>query len=120
MKSLVFFVKGFFQKLLMYALVCYLTAQKVLAVTYTAPDGKGSGGTKAIGSATDMIIAYLPTIQKLVYAIAGVVIVVSSLVAYFKMNNDDQDTKKTIMFIIGSCIFLIAAVTFLPQVLGWT
>ena len=120
MKSLVNFLEKCYQMVLTFAFAFYFAVEKAFAVTYTAPDAKGSGGTKAIGSATDMIIAYLPTIQKLVYAIAGVVIVVSSLVAYFKMNNDDQDTKKTIMFIIGSCIFLIAAVTFLPQVLGWT
>ena len=61
---------------------------------------------------------YVPIVVKLCYAIAGVVAVVGSIGVYIKMNNDEQDVKKSIMMLVGACIFLIAAAQALPLFFG--
>ena len=52
------------------------------------------------------------------YAIAGVVAIVGAISVYIKMNNEEQDVKKSIMMIVGACIFLVAAAQALPLFFG--
>ncbi|WP_373274244.1 DUF4134 domain-containing protein [Prevotella histicola] len=75
-------------------------------------------GVKAISTASDSIKKYIPVVTKLIYVIAGVIGVVGIISVYIKMNNEDQDVKKSIMMIVGACIFLIAAAQALPLFLG--
>lgn len=60
------------------------------------------------------LIKYIPTIVKLLYAIAGIVAFCGTISVYIKMNNEEQNIKKKIMMFVGACLFLIAA----AQVLG--
>ena len=55
---------------------------------------------------------------KLIYVIAGIVAVLGAISVYIKMNNEEQDVKKSIMMIVGACIFLIAAAQALPLFFG--
>lgn len=75
-------------------------------------------GVKAITQASDSIKKYLPVVTKLIYVIAGVIGVVGIISVYIKMNNEEQDVKKSIMMIVGACIFLIAAAQALPLFFG--
>ena len=75
-------------------------------------------GVKAISTASDSIKKYIPVVTKLIYVIAGVIGVVGIISVYIKMNNEDQDVKKSIMMIVGACIFLIAAAQALPLFYG--
>ena len=43
---------------------------------------------------------------------AGVVAVIGAVSVYIKMNNEEQDVKKSIMMIIGACIFLVACLLY--------
>ena len=63
---------------------------------------------------------YVPYVVKLCYAIAGVVAIVGAISVYIKMNNEEQDVKKSIMMIVGACIFLVAAAQALPLFFGIT
>lgn len=75
-------------------------------------------GVKAITQASDSIKKYLPVVTKLSYVIAGIVAVLGAVSVYIKMNNEEQDVKKSIMMIVGACIFLIAAGQALPLFFG--
>ena len=75
--------------------------------------GDYSAGTTALGTVTTEIAKYIPYVVKLCYAIAGIAISV-----YIKMNNEEQDVKKSIMMIVGACIFLVAAAQALPLFFG--
>ena len=85
-----------------------------------AQNGAGdySAGVMALGTATTEIAKYVPVAVKLCYAIAGVVAVVGAISVYIKMNNEEQDVKKSIMMLVGACIFLIAAAQALPLFFG--
>ena len=54
-----------------------------------------SAGTAALTQVTTDIQKYIPIVQKLVYAIAGVVAVIGAVSVYIKMNNEEQDVKKS-------------------------
>ena len=48
----------------------------------------------------------------------GVGKIFAAISVYVKMNNEEQDVKKSIMMIIGACVFLIAAAQALPLFFG--
>ena len=75
-------------------------------------------GQTALSNSTDEIKKYLPLVRNLIYAIAGIVAVLGGISVYIKMNNEEQDVKKSIMLIVGACIFLVAAATALPLFFG--
>jgi uncharacterized membrane protein len=84
-----------------------------------ATGGQGyEAGKNAISQASEQIAQYVPIATKLCYAIAGVVAIVGAISVYVKMNNEEQDVKKSIMMIIGACVFLIAAAQALPLFFG--
>lgn len=82
--------------------------------------GDYTAGTTALGTVTTEIAKYVPYVVKLCYAIAGVVAIVGAISVYIKMNNEEQDVKKSIMMIVGACIFLVAAAQALPLFFGIT
>lgn len=73
---------------------------------------KGAGG---FSSATTEINSYATPVKNLMYAIAAVIAVVGAFNVYFKMQNGDQDVKKTIMMTIGGCVAMVAMATALPM-----
>lgn len=79
----------------------------------------GDVGISAFTSTSNSLWNYVPSVQLLVYAIAGIVAVVGAISVYIKMNNEEQDVKKSIMMIVGSCIFLVSAATGLPKFFGY-
>lgn len=80
--------------------------------------GDYTAGTTALSEVTTQIAKYIPYVVKLVYAIAGVVAVVGAISVYIKMNNEEQDVKKSIMMIVGACLFWVAAAQALPLFFG--
>ena len=100
----------------MKALAMMLMVSAVALAQNTA--GDYTAGTTALGTVTSEIAKYVPVVVKLCYAIAGVVAVVGAISVYIKMNNEEQDVKKSIMMIVGACIFLIAAAQALPLFFG--
>ena len=75
--------------------------------------GDYTAGTTALGTVTTEIAKYVPYV-------VGVVAIVGAISVYIKMNNEEQDVKKSIMMIVGACIFLVAAAQALPLFFGIT
>lgn len=84
-----------------------------LCINFADAQTINAGATKLSGVAAS-IAEYLPAVKKIVYAIAGIIAVIGAISVYIKMNNEDQDVKKSILMIVGACIFLVAAVNILP------
>ena len=95
---------------------CVMTVlSMVLGVTHAFAEAAGGAGYEAGKNA---ISEASEQIAQLCYAIAGVVAIVGAISVYVKMNNEEQDVKKSIMMIIGACVFLIAAAQALPLFFG--
>ena len=73
-----------------------------------------SAGVNALEQVTSDIKLYIAPVQKVCYALAGVVSIIGAVTVFFKMNNEDQDVKKAILLIVGACIFLLSAAKALP------
>ena len=73
---------------------------------------RGAGG---FTSSTTEINSYAEPVKKLMYAIAAVIALIGAFNVYFKMQNGDQDVKKTIMMTIGGCVAMVAMATALPM-----
>ena len=100
-------------------LVCLLVSG-TMSVFAQSSAGDYTAGTDALATVTEEIAKYVPIVVKLCYAIAGVFAVVGAISVYIKMNNEEQDVKKSIMMIVGDCIFLVAAAQALPLFFGVT
>ena len=55
----------------------------------------------------------------LIYAIASIVVIYSSLQIYIKMNTGEDGVKKEIMMVVGACLFLIGASIVFPAFFGY-
>ena len=83
----------------------------LVALTLAAGDVMaGSKGAAGFTKATQEVSSYQTPVSNLMKAIAAVIV----LVGAFKMQNGDQDVKKTIMLTIGGCIAFIALSEALP------
>ena len=71
-------------------------------------------GAAGFTKATQEVSSYQTPVSNLMKAIAAVIVLVGAFNVYFKMQNGDQDVKKTIMLTIGGCIAFIALSEALP------
>ena len=62
-----------------------------------------------------VIQSYETPVANLMKAIAAVIVLVGAFNVYFKMQNGDQDVKKTVMMTIGGCVAFIAMSEALPM-----
>ena len=94
------------QKYVAYFWLGFFTVSDAMA------SSKGAGGfTKA----TTESQSYETPVANLMKAIAAVIVLVGAFNVYFKMQNGDQDVKKTVMMTIGGCVAFIAMSEALPM-----
>ena len=87
----------------------------VLALAVSAGEAMASSkGAAGFTKATQEVSSYQTPVSNLMKAIATVIVLVGAFNVYFKMQNGDQDVKKTIMLTIGGCIAFIALSEALP------
>ena len=60
----------------------------------------------------------MPAVKTLMNGIAACIAVVGAFSVYFKMQNGDQDVKKTIMMVVGGAIAFVVMGQALPLILG--
>lgn len=100
-----FIDSSFAQKSVMAAIALIISTSNVIA---------GSKGAAGFTKATQEVSSYQTPVSNLMKAIAAVIVLVGAFNVYFKMQNGDQDVKKTIMLTIGGCIAFIALSEALP------
>lgn len=97
-------------------LMIALLATFTLAISAQSTDM--TTGVSALGEVSNSLKQYVQPVRVLCYALAGIIAIGGAISVYIKMNNEEQDVKKSVMMIVGACIFLIAAATFLPKFFG--
>lgn len=76
------------------------------------------GGAQAVGKATAIFKTYQQPVQTLLYTIAAIITLIGAFNIYFKMQNGDQDVKKSILMTVGGCVAFIAMAQALPAIFG--
>lgn len=97
--------------------VCMFVVMFTIAMVVNA---QSTAGITGIDGAASTFENYIPHIKTLLYVIAAIVSMVGAFSIYFKMQNGDQDVKKTIMMTVGGCVALVAMATALPSFFGVT
>lgn len=99
-------------------------AQKVCLIScfilwgFVSVFAQSASGSNAIAVAAEQIKGYKESVRSLMNAIAAIVVLVGIFTIFYKMNNGDQDVKKTIMLTIGGCIAFVALGQALPAFFG--
>ena len=76
-------------------------------------------GSSAITQTVGTFKGYIDPVRNLLYVLAAIVSLVGAFNCYYKLQNGDQDVKKTIMMTIGGCAALIAMAAALPKFFGY-
>ena len=78
-----------------------------------------SWGADALANAHDYTVTMMLYVVYLSYAIAGLVAIIGALQIYIKMQTGEGDITKSIMMLIGACLFMIGAYVLCPAFFGY-
>ena len=78
-----------------------------------------SWGTDALANAHDYTVTMMLYVVYLAYAIAAIVAIIGALQIYFKMTTGEGDVTKSIMILVGACLFMIGAFILFPAFFGY-
>lgn len=95
----------------------------LLSVTFAASATCGSvdysQGAEALHNATTWLGALVISLMDLLFAIAGIVVVISALQIYLKINNHEGDITKSILYLFGGMLFMIFISLVAPAIFGY-
>ncbi len=78
-----------------------------------------SWGADALATMHDYVVTMMLYVLYLCYTIAGILTIVSALQIYIKMNTGEEGITKSIMTLIGACLFIIGASIVFPAFFGY-
>ena len=78
-----------------------------------------SWGADALANAHDYTVTMMLYVVYLSYAIAAIVAIIGALQIYFKMTTGEGDITKSIMMLVGACMFMIGAFILFPAFFGY-
>ena len=74
---------------------------------------------KLFGAKRMKTLAMMLYVVYLLYAISAIVAIIGALQIYIKMNTGEGDVTKSIMMLIGACLFMIGATILFPAFFGY-
>jgi len=102
---------------------CILTLAGIMASFHDASAKSGavnySWGADALANAHDFTVTMMLYVLYLCFAIAAIMVVISSLQIYFKMQNGEGEITKSLMTLIGAIFFMIGASVVFPAFFGY-
>ena len=78
-----------------------------------------SWGADALATAHDFTVTMMLYVLYVCYAVAAVMAIISALQIYFKMQTGEGDISKSIMSLLGACLFMIGASIVFPAFFGY-
>ena len=78
-----------------------------------------SWGADALASMHDYVVTMMLYVQYICCTIAGVYVIVSVCQIYIKMNTGEDGVTKSILTLIGACLFMIGASILFPAFFGY-
>lgn len=95
-----------------------------LTLTYCTVSAKSgsvnySWGADALATMHDYVVTMMLYVQYICCAIAGVYVIVSCFQIYVKMNTGEDGITKSIITLVGACLFLIGAFLVFPAFFGY-
>lgn len=78
-----------------------------------------SWGADALAEMHDYVVTMMLYVLYLTYAVAAVMVIISALQIYIKMNTGEDGVTKSILTLIGACLFMIGASILFPAFFGY-
>ena len=78
-----------------------------------------SWGADALATMHDFVVTMMLYVLYICYAVASVFVVVAALQIYIKMNTGEEGVAKSIISLLGACLFIIGASIVLPAFFGY-
>lgn len=102
-------------------------AKKILCVLCLVPCAalaKSGGvnyswGADALATMHDFVVTMMLYVLYICYAVASVFVIVSALQIYIKMNTGEDGVVKSIVSLVGACLFIIGASIVFPAFFGY-
>ena len=79
-----------------------------------------SWGASALSNAHDYTVTMMLYVVYLSYAVAALVAIIGALQIYIKMQTGEGDVTKSIMMLVGACLFMIGAYILFPAFFGYS
>ena len=92
--------------------LCQMAIAKSGSVDY-------SWGADGLADATAFVGTMMIYTIDILYAVAAIVVIISALQIYIKMNNQEGDITKSIMMLLGGILFMIGAMIVMPAFFGY-
>lgn len=73
----------------------------------------------ALAGMHDYVVTMMLYVLYLTYAVAAVMVIISALQIYIKMNTGEEGVTKSIVTLIGACLFMIGASILFPAFFGY-
>lgn len=97
---------------LLLALCCLAVSARCGAVDY-------SWGADGLAEAASFVATMMIYTVDVLYAIAGIVVIVAALQIAIKMNYHEGDITKSMMMLFGGILFIIGASIVMPALFGY-
>ena len=78
-----------------------------------------SWGADALTGMHDYVVTMMLYVLYLTYAVAAVMVIISALQIYIKMNTGEEGVTKSIVTLTGACLFMIGASILFPAFFGY-
>ena len=78
-----------------------------------------SWGADALASMHDFVVTMMLYVLYICYSIASVLVIVSAFQIYIKMNTGEEGIAKSIVSLLGACLFIIGASIVFPAFFGY-
>lgn len=78
-----------------------------------------SQGADALARMHDYVVTMMLYVLYLTYAIAAILVIISALQIYIKINTGEDGITKSIVTLIGACLFMIGASIVFPAFFGY-
>ena len=78
-----------------------------------------SWGADALATMHDYVVTMMLYIVWLAYAFAAIIAIIYALQIYIKMNTGEDGVTKSIMTLVGACLFIIGATIVFPAFFGY-
>lgn len=101
------------------ALMIFVSLSNALPLSAKSGSVDYSWGADALANAHDFTVTMMLYVLYLCYAVAAIMTIISALQIYFKMQTGEGEVTKSIMTLIGACLFMIGASIVFPAFFGY-
>lgn len=78
-----------------------------------------SWGADALATMHDFVVTMMLYVVYFCYVLAGIMAIISALQIYIKMNTGEEGITKSIVTLVGACLFIIGATIVFPSFFGY-